>query len=200
MKQDDLKYYHKRYGPIMQMVKLWLVENPSNSKELLEAGVKIWKATCFPLRFISDKMDIDITILVNAVNEKILEWKRNGNVPKTDVLGDVFQRYFPELCCIRYTMEEIYRMKCWESEEGPNYFMLCGLAKSWNNRTREIIKPGKPKKLPANDNVDQVVKDRSDAKKYGKIEKSTMNNKLRAHRFISVLPTRNPEICIGDII
>ena len=108
--QDDLIILRRRYGEIMQMVKLLVVADISNNSDLFEAGIALWKATRLPINFIADIVEVDKKALALEIEERKKEWQLNG-VPKNDILGEVFNRYFPELTCIRFTLKEITEME-----------------------------------------------------------------------------------------
>lgn len=198
MKGHDMQYYISRYGFVIKLVKQWLLADPDDctAKERLEAAVKIWKATSLPLRFIADRFEVDIRDLKEAVTQKIDEWRLVGIVsPKNDVLGDTFGRYFPELCCIRYTMQEVSNMGCWQIGNDRDYSLLYALP-SRSLRIPEK-KANKASKKKTDTILPPVEKVQPGAKEAAFIPEL---NKQRAYPFTKNLPVRNPVIRIGEII
>lgn len=88
-----------------------LIAHPHDVDDRCKAGVMLWKATRLPAGYLCTKIAVDEKKLKKAIKLQISEWKLMGKIEnKTDVLGDVFAKYYPELRCIRYTLQEIIEM------------------------------------------------------------------------------------------
>lgn len=111
MTDPELLLFEARYGQVINMLKVGFIDRPNIESDVCSAAVKLWKATRLPIPYISIKLGVDKKKLDKMVMAQIAQWKAAGSVPKNDVLGEAFSKFFPELCCIRYTMEEISNMK-----------------------------------------------------------------------------------------
>lgn len=103
--------YEARYGKAINMFREAIVGVSNFDEDVIAGCVKLWKATRLPVEYIALKLCADEKLVRRAIKKQIDEWKTMGSVPKNDVLGDIFTKHFPELCCIRYTIEEITNLR-----------------------------------------------------------------------------------------
>lgn len=106
----NLHQYEARYGKAINMLRGAIIGETNQDEDAIIGCIRLWKATRLPIEYICMKLCADEKLVRRAIKKQVDDWKTMGSVPKNDVLGDVFTKHFPELCCIRYTFEDITNM------------------------------------------------------------------------------------------
>lgn len=189
---DNNNAYEPKYGITIAMIKSIICDGDESYNNKIIAGARIWKASRLPIRYIAEKIDVNFKDLASHIDALIASWHKSGIVtPVVDVIGDIFEKYYPECSCIRYTHEQLKGMSIFNEQWLKDFDAL-----SANTLSKRDNFP----KFKTN-NKFKERRDPIDSYSAGLISAEVKKNNVHCKfNYFESPPSRYPDLKVGNII